>query len=168
MSGNICYAGCLLLVICLLTLAEGSVVVNEFELNPPSDQPYAVEWIELFNPGDEDVDIGGWQTVIISTVPGESGAQFPWSGTITVPVGTVLKAGEYRVLTGDQRWDHGFNATVILYDQVGNEVDRTPMLTDDRDDGSDWSRYPDGMDTDRTSDWAYIPSTRGKPNVLPY
>lgn len=158
----------LLLFVCIFALGEGNVIINEIELNPPAEQPYIAEWVELFNSGDEDVDIGGWQLVVLSTLPGEMNTNFPWSGTITVPLGTILRAGEYKVLTGDPRWNHGYNATAILYDATGNEIDATPMLIDDRDDGYDWSRYPNGTDTDRTSDWAYIPSTRGKPNILPY
>lgn len=149
-------------------LTVGGVVVNEFELKPPSNDPFATEWVELFNSGSEDMDISGWQLSILSTVPNDAGSEFIWSGTINVPDGTVLKAGGYRVLNGERAWEHGINATAVLYTRTGEEVDRTPLLTDDRADGSDWSRYPNGVDTDRTGDWAYIPSTKGSANLLPY
>lgn len=39
-----------------------NVVINEIDINPPGDDSAAVsEWIELYNPTDSDVDIGGWE-----------------------------------------------------------------------------------------------------------
>jgi hypothetical protein len=148
--------------------SSSSIVINEIELNPPTDDPFAAEWVELFNTGPDDVDIGGWQVVILSTIQGLEGPSLPWSGKMVLSPGTILKAGGYRIVSGDPKWEHGINASAALYTLTGEEIDKVPMLEDDEADGSNWSRYPNGKDTDRSSDWAYIPSTKGFENKLPY
>jgi len=38
------------------------VVINEIDTNPPGDDSKTIsEWVEIFNPTNEEVDIGGWQ-----------------------------------------------------------------------------------------------------------
>ncbi len=38
------------------------VVINEIDINPPGDDAKSViEWVELYNPTDSKIDIGGWQ-----------------------------------------------------------------------------------------------------------
>jgi hypothetical protein len=91
-----------------------------------------------------------------------------WSGKMTVPPGTVLGSGKYYVLTGDPRWIHGTNGTAVLTSSIGEEIDRTPMLNDTKSDDFTWSRWPNGRDSDRISDWAYIPSSKGRANKVPY
>lgn len=144
------------LAVALFATATGSVVINEMDLAP--SEVGSADWIELFNDGEEDLDIGGWQVRIV---------EGHWTGPATVPIGTVLFGGGYYVVTGDPRWVHDSNATAILMDSEGREVDRTPLLNDTRDDGKTWSRYPNGRDTDKNADWAYIPSTKSKENRLP-
>jgi len=140
--------------------ASGSVVINEVELNPPDG---AVEWVELYNVGDDSVDIGLWTVSIVEILPTTYGR---WTGAIKIPKGVVLQSDEYYVWEGDPRWVHGNNGTVYLKTDEGLEVDRTPFLTDE--DGNDfsWSRYPNGQNTGARSDWAFIKSTRGRENVL--
>ena len=42
-----------------------NVVINEVDINPPGDDFTSIsEWVELYNPTDSDVDIGGWQSCI--------------------------------------------------------------------------------------------------------
>jgi len=143
-----------------------SVVINEVELNPPQT-PGSTEWVELYNRGPQDVDLSGWKVVIVSTVPGESGGAFSWQGQIPIPSGTVLQADGYLVLVGQSSWQHGINATAILYDASSQEVDNSLLLVDSKNDGFTWSRFPNGKDEDRSADWAYVPSTRGRENTLP-
>jgi len=144
-------------IIAASSAALCAVVINEIELNPTTTDPLAAEWVELYNSGPDNVDIGGWLVVVQA---------YPWSGSMEIPLGTVIPANGYKVVTGDPRWTHGVNASAILYDASSEEIDRSPILEDDEDDGSDWSRYPNGVDSDRITDWAYITSTKGRENVL--
>lgn len=49
-----------------VAISSGSIVVNEVELNPAGDEN---EWVELFNTGEESVDIGRWSVTIEETLP---------------------------------------------------------------------------------------------------
>jgi hypothetical protein len=60
-----------------------NVVINEIHYHPSNDDP-DYEYIELFNRGDADVDVGGWQFV--------AGVDF------TFPAGTVLGGHKYLVV----------------------------------------------------------------------
>jgi hypothetical protein len=140
-------------VTALTFTALGSVVLNEVDFSPAED--YMPIWVELYNTASDTVDISGWLVQIIEP---------PWRGDIFVPQGTVIQGNEYLVLTGDSRWVHGSGGVVILKNAAGLEVDRTPLLEDNRSDEFTWGRYPDGKDTGRRSDWAYIRATRGFPN----
>ena len=48
----------------LLGTIQGSVVINEIELNPPGDErahiPNVRAWIELYNNDDKPLNIGKW------------------------------------------------------------------------------------------------------------
>ena len=141
---------------CAIALASGGlsgVVVNEVELSPSEN--YLASWIELYNSGDDAVDIGGWSARILD---------LPWEGSIVVPSGVVLSPGGFYVLDGDSRWVHNNSGVVILLAADGTEADRTPLFFDNKTDDFSWSRYPDGRDSGRRSDWAYLRSTRGSEN----
>lgn len=133
----------------------GNVVINEVDIAPTEN--YLPNWVELYNSGDQPVDIGGWSAQIIEP---------PWAGTMPVPSGLVLQPKEFYVLYGDPRWTHGTSGVVILRDAAGVEADRTPLISDNRTDDFTWARYPDGKDTGRKSDWAYIRASRGFANSL--
>jgi len=39
-----------------------NIVINEVDINPPGNDADSVsEWVELYNPTDSDVDLGGWE-----------------------------------------------------------------------------------------------------------
>ncbi len=64
------------------------VVINEIDTNPVGDDSKTIsEWIELYNPTDEDVNIGGWK--IASTTVTKK--------TMTIPASTVIKPGQFLV-----------------------------------------------------------------------
>jgi len=138
---------------------SASVVINEVELNPPSG---GLEWVELYNGGEDSVDIGRWTVSIVEILP-TSGR---WTGAMPIPKGVTLQADGYYVWEGDPRWVHGNNGTVYLTTDEGVEIDRTPLLTDEEGNDFSWSRYPNGRNTGTRSDWAFIKSTRGAQNVL--
>lgn len=131
--------------------ASGHVVINEFELNPPGNDNYlsVEEWVELYNPTPEAVDIGGWT---ISTAHGE---------TFTVPNGTAIEAGGYYVFGSGSQWLNNEDESVTLRDTEGNEVDRTPAKSDAENDVGSWQRRPNGSDTDSDADWVFTASTGG-------
>jgi P pilus assembly chaperone PapD len=59
--------------------ATASVVINEMELNPPLG---GADWVELYNSGNDSVDISGWTSTITD---GSWQGKFP-----AVPAGTIL------------------------------------------------------------------------------
>ncbi len=140
-------------------LGPGSVVVNEVELNPSGD---ATEWVELYNSGEDSVDIGRWSVSVEENLP-TSGK---WTGVIPIPREAFIQAGGFYVVEGDDRWVHGNNGTIYLRTDSWAVVDKTPPLSDDGDSGFSWCRYPNGLDTDRMSDWAFIKATPGAENSL--
>ncbi|HID26972.1 MAG TPA: lamin tail domain-containing protein, partial [Methanosarcinales archaeon] len=60
------------------------IVINEVELNPPGNDNYLSikEWIELYNPNLNSIDIGGWT---LETTHGKT-------VTVTIPYGTTIGA----------------------------------------------------------------------------
>lgn len=65
----------------------GSVVINELLAHSHAS---ASDWIELFNPTDDDINIGGW---FLS----DSNSDEPNLMKYEIPLDTLLRAGEYRV-----------------------------------------------------------------------
>lgn len=140
-----------LLVFCGTTL--GDVVINEVEFSPPDTGSM---WVELYNTGDQAVDIGNWKVSIIST---------PWVGPINLPNGTEILPKEFYVAEGDSKWIPVENATVELTDSQGNKVNQTPQLTDTSQNDFTQSRIEDGRNTGTRGDWAWTRATKGRPNT---
>ena len=154
------------LLVCLLffavitatsTVQAAHVVINEVELNPPEDdrRSTTMEWVELYNPTSNDINLGGWT---LSSTQYRGGKTFEISGTI--------KAKGYYVFE-HSLWLHNTKGeSVILRDASGNdnEIDKTPRLEDKKNDARSWQRYPNGIDTDSSSDWKFQLSTKGDPN----
>ncbi len=126
-------------------------MINEVELNPAGDDRTqgVLEWVELYNTGNEDVDISDWS--LVTTHGDREIARIP-------PRTTIPAKGFYIQLGPDvgEQWLDNLLESVVLRDRSGSEVDRTPELTDGRDDSCDWSRYPDGG-----SDWEFMVSSKG-------
>jgi len=129
------------------------VVINEFEQNPQGEDA-GNEWVELYNPTANSIDVGGWT---LSTTSGVT-------VTVTIPPATKIPAYGYYIVTYGAQWLDNELESVILRDKGGNEVDRTPALTDTFNDGRSWQRYPNGQDTDSISDWSFRASTKGGSN----
>src|SRR3970040_1284359 len=71
------------------------VVINEVDTNPPGDDSKAIsEWVELYNPTDETVDIGGWKVASTTIL----------KKTLTIPAGTQIKAGQFLVYSYASLW----------------------------------------------------------------
>ncbi|MBC7113649.1 MAG: lamin tail domain-containing protein [Candidatus Methanomethyliales bacterium] len=133
--------------------APANVLINEVELNPAGvDTGY--EWVELYNPTTNAVDLSGWR---LSTTAGT-----PVS--LNIPPGTMIEGNGYYVFTYSSQWLDNEDESVVLYDAEGREVDRTPPLSDTYNDGRTWQRYPNGRDTDSAGDWSFRSNTRGASN----
>ncbi|MEM3365378.1 MAG: CFI-box-CTERM domain-containing protein [Candidatus Methanomethyliaceae archaeon] len=129
------------------------IVINEVELNPAGVDE-GKEWVELYNPSQNAVDLSYWT---LSTTAGDT-------VTITIPPGTILNSGGYYLYTHSTQWLDNENECLILRDASGKEVDRTPFLSDTYNDGRSWQRYPNGKDTDSADDWIFRSSTMGLSN----
>jgi hypothetical protein len=127
------------------------VVINEFEQNPPgSDTGY--EWVELYNPTSNDVDIGGWELV-----------NGDMQNNYTIPLGTIILSKDFWVYTFTSQWLDNSDEDITLYDS-SYEVDKTPKRADSEDDDRSSARFPNGYDTDSDSDWDFRTSTMGASN----
>lgn len=144
-------------VLCIAALSAigaGAVVINEVELNPPGN---ATKWVELYNNGEDAVDVSGWVVSIVN---------LPWIGPIPIPEGTVIPAKGYYVAEGSLQWGQEYSGYVTLVDAGGFKVDETHLITDDGDSDFTFGRYPNGIDTDQKSDWKLMKATPGSENVL--
>lgn len=132
--------------------AVSLVLINEFEQNPPGEDRGS-EWVELFNPTSQPVDIGNW---IIYTTHGDI-------ESYVIPAGTSLAAyGFWWTALPGQFIDNEQDSLVLL-NTLGQRVDETPNLADQDDNASSWQRVPDGSEN-----WVYAPSTQGIVNVREY
>ena len=95
------------------------------------------ETTELYNCGDEPVNIGGW------VLKNEDG------NTYEIPAGTTIDAHGYYLTTAVQLDNSG--GQVFLYHD-GEEVDRSITYTHSTE-GKSWQRRTDGLDTDNDGDW---------------
>ena len=67
-----CFAFVMLCVcVCAITTSKESIVINEVELNPYGNDLHSdvYEWVELYNPTDDDIDLSGWT---LSTTHGKT------------------------------------------------------------------------------------------------
>ncbi|MGI0089748.1 MAG: lamin tail domain-containing protein [Nitrosopumilaceae archaeon] len=120
-----------------------NVVINEFELNPPSYDS-GNEWVELFNPTNSQIDIGGW---IIWTTHGEI-------SKYTIPAGTLIDSGGFYVIRFPGQFLDNEQESVILFDSKGAEIDKSRTSRDAVNDARTWQRSGD-------DDWVF---KNGTPN----
>jgi hypothetical protein len=73
------------------------IVINEVYYDPVNgkDSGKGAEWVEIYNPTSNSIDISGWR---ISDDPVPNGANEGYWG---FPSGTIIKSGGYIVVTGD-------------------------------------------------------------------
>jgi hypothetical protein len=127
------------------------VVINEFD-NNPSGTDSGREWIELYNPTTASVTLTGW---VIGTSTGS---------TISIATGTVISAKGYFVLNVTAGTLANNNLGLTLRNNAAVVVDATPNLSDTSDNGFAWARFPNGFDSDLTSDWRFQQGTYGASN----
>jgi len=147
----LCIAASLLV---LLAGPAASVVINEMELNPPEGE---VDWIEIYNPGNQSVDISSWTAEITDG---------SWTGRFeAVAPGTILLPGGFYVFNGQETWDHDDGGYAVLYSASGEILDRTANRNDGLNNDFTFGRHPDGYDTNTDGDWGLGSATKGVSNI---
>lgn len=117
------------------------VKINEVELNPPGEDARAGQWIELYNPASFEIDLTGW-TIAAKGLE----KLFRDKAPIKLPITGKLPPNSYLAVTLYKGVFLNYNETILLFDPMGNQVDKTPELSDELDDDTCWARYPDGSD----------------------
>jgi len=131
------------------------VVINEIDTNPPGDDAKSItEWVELYNPTSSKVDIGGWQIASTTIL----------KKTMIIPAGTFIESGKFLTFSYQKLWFADTNESVELKDKNSMVVDKTPLLSDMKNDFSSWQRTSDGYDLGSTGDWKFVISTAGSSN----
>lgn len=135
--------------------ATTHVVINEIDINPPGDDAKSItEWIEIYNPTNSKIDIGGWKIASTTIL----------KKTMTIPSGTFIEPGQFLTFSYQSLWFTDTNELVEIRDKNGVVIDKTPLLSDMKNDFSSWQRTYDGYDLDSTNDWKFAVSTAGSSN----
>ena len=132
-----------------------SVVINEVDINPPGDDSQTIsEWVELYNPTDSEIDIGGWEIASTTVL----------KKTMIIPSGTIIAPEEFLTYSFQSVWFTDANESVELRDENNVVVDKTPSISDIQNDFTSWQRIYDGYDFDNSDDWKFVTSTTGSSN----
>ena len=127
---------------------DSILMINEVELNPSGNDMEEEEWIELYNPTDVDINIGGFEITPSFQSP-----------TIELPPDTVIEADETYVIELDRPMLSNTGESLVLANATGDIQDRTPSLVDRSDDDRTWQRIPDG-----NNEWQFVEGTEGNAN----
>ncbi len=150
-SKNICK---ILAILITLIVASGivigavegaTVVINAFDPNP-AGKDVGKEWVTLYNPTNSSVNVSGWML---------SSTHYRGGVNISIPQGTIIPPKCYWTYIHSKGWLHNDGESILLKDEKGDEIDRTPFKRDNDNDNRFWKRNPDGFDTDSDSDWVY-------------
>ena len=132
-----------------------TIIINEVEYNPRGPVSNN-QWIELYNKDQNLLDIGGW--LVKSTKLGK---------TYKIPDGFVILPNGYLVIPFNSVMFGLEHESIVLLTRDSVEVDRTPELSDIGDDDQTWQRFPNGIDTDNSLDWAFRNSAHSESNGFP-
>ena len=136
------------------TLAD-HVVINELDTNPPGDDSKSIsEWVELYNPTDVEIDIGGWKIASTTIL----------KKTMTIPEGTLIKPGQFLTFSYVNVWFTDVSEIVQLRDNSEMIIDETASITDIKNDFTSWQRIFDGYDYNSDTDWKFTKSNAGSSN----
>jgi hypothetical protein len=150
----------LLLVQAVPAMAQSShsadhIVINEVDINPPGDDSKLVsEWVELYNPTNKTVDLGGW------SIAATTGTKT----TYKIAEGMKLKSGGYLTFAHGPLWFPDTSSLVQLKNKNATVIDTTPILRDIENNLKSWQRITDGLDTDSSADWIFRTSNAGSSN----
>jgi len=131
------------------------VLINEVDINPLGDDSISIsEWVEIYNPTNSDVDLSGWKVASTTVL----------KKTMTIPSGTIIKSGQFLTYSYQNLWFTDSSESVELRDANGVVIDKTPTLSDIKNDFTSWQRIYDGYDFDNADDWKFVKSTAGSSN----
>ena len=131
------------------------VVINEVDINPPGDDSKLIsEWVELYNPTDKAVDLGGWLI----------GATSGTRTTYKIAEGTKLKSEGFITFAYGPLWFPDTSSLIQLKNKNATTIDATPILRDVENGLKSWQRITDGLDTDSSTDWVFRTSNAGSSN----
>ena len=131
-------------------LITDHVVINEVDINPFGDDSLAIsEWVELYNPTDSDVDLSGWEIASTTVL----------KKTFTIPDGTILSPEQILPFTYTKVWFTDSSESVELRNPFGDVIDKTPDITDVKNDFMSWQRSYDGH-----TDWEFSLGNAGGSN----
>ena len=126
------------------------VVINEVDTNPPGDDSQSIsEWVELYNPTDNDVDLSGWKIASTTVL----------KKTLTIPEGTVISSGDFLTFVNQKVWFTDTAELIELKNSDGLLIDKTREVFDLANDFKSWQRTYDG-----SSGWKFTSSTAGSSN----
>jgi len=131
-------------------LITDHVVINEVDTNPFGDDSLAIsEWVELYNPTDSDVDLSGWEIASTTVL----------KKTFTIPDGTIVSPEQILPFTYTKVWFTDSSESVELRNSSGDVIDKTPTITDLKNDFMSWQRSYDGH-----TDWEFSLGSAGGSN----
>ena len=137
--------GILLFMFVVLVSSVSAIKINEVEINPLEGK-YGIEWIELYNDENSDIDISGWEIY--------DGLSRP-KKIFVVPNETIIGSKEYYVIELSSAKLNNDGDFVTIYDFSGTKIDETETLKD-----ASWS-----FETWQLCDsWEFKLSTKGKEN----
>ena len=126
------------------------VVINEVDTNPFGDDSLTVsEWVELYNPTDSDVDLSGWEIASTTVL----------KKTFTIPDGTVISPEKHLIFTYAKVWFTDSSESVELRNPSGDIIDKTPIISDLKNDFFSWQRSFDAH-----LDWEFSLGNAGASN----
>jgi hypothetical protein len=126
------------------------IVINEVDTNPPGDDSKSIsEWVELYNPTDDDVDLSGWSIASTTVL----------KKTLTIPDGTIISSGDFLTFVNQKVWFTDTAELIELRNNDGLLVDKTREVFDLENNYMSWQRTYDGF-----SDWEFLPSSAGSSN----
>jgi hypothetical protein len=154
----------------------GHIIISEvyYDVDGEHGSEPSNEWVEIYNPTDEDVDMGGWSIADAAS-------------SDVLPGGAVVPAGGYLVIVGDAStptetlWEMPEGAVVVMLDNAsignglgntgdavflrnieevdvdsvswGGNVDAFDPSVNDATEGHSIERVELDVDTDTASDW---------------
>lgn len=128
------------------------VVINEYELNPAGEDS-GREWVELYNPTTEAVDLTGW------TIETRHGVQGMGSlNGVLMPRARLVYQFQGQALDNIGE-GFPFEESLVLRDERGRRVDSAPFSTDCWNDGRTWQRAKDAADR-----WEFKSGSKGSSN----
>jgi len=126
------------------------IVINEVDTNPPGDDSqYISEWVELYNPTDDDVDLSGWQIASTTVL----------KKTFTIPDGTIISSGDFLTFVNEKIWFTDTAESIELKNTSGLVIDKTREIYDLENNLKSWQRTYDG-----SPEWKFTFATAGGSN----